>query len=35
VKDHASTALVTRSLVELYVGDRIELRPDAAGSGGN
>ncbi|HSM92695.1 MAG TPA: LysM peptidoglycan-binding domain-containing protein [Anaeromyxobacteraceae bacterium] len=35
VKDHASTALVTRSLVELYVGDRIEMRPDAAGSGGN
>ena len=35
VKDHASTALITRSLVELYVGDRIEMRPDAAGSGGN
>jgi hypothetical protein len=35
VKDHASTALVTRTLVELYVGDRIEMRPDAAGSGGN
>jgi hypothetical protein len=31
VKDHASTALVTRSLVELYVGDRIEMRADGAG----
>jgi len=31
VKDHASTALVTRSLVELYVGDRIEMRPEGAG----
>lgn len=28
VKDHASTALVTRSLVELYVGDRIEMRTE-------
>lgn len=35
VKDHGSTALVTRSLVELYVGDRIEMSPDAAGSGGD
>jgi hypothetical protein len=35
VKDHASTALVTRSLVELYVGDRIEMRPDGSGSGGD
>jgi hypothetical protein len=36
VKDTASTALVTRSLVELYVGDRIEMRPEGAGgSGGN
>jgi hypothetical protein len=29
VKDHASTALVTRSLVELYVGDRIEMRAES------
>jgi hypothetical protein len=35
VKDHASTALVTRSLVELYLGDRIEMRQEAGGSGGN
>jgi hypothetical protein len=28
VKDHASTALVTKSIVELYVGDRIEMRPE-------
>jgi hypothetical protein len=35
VKDRASTALVTRSVVELYIGDRIEMRPDAAGSGGD
>jgi hypothetical protein len=35
VKDHASTALVTRSLVELFIGDRIEMRPDGAGSGGD
>jgi hypothetical protein len=34
VKDHASTALVTRSLKELMIGDRVEMRP-AAGSGGN
>jgi hypothetical protein len=34
VKDHASTALVTRSLKELVIGDRIEMRP-SAGSGGN
>jgi hypothetical protein len=31
VKDHASTALVTRSLTELFVGDRIEMRPEGAG----
>ncbi len=34
VKEHASTALVTRSLKELLLGDRIEMRPDQ-GSGGN
>lgn len=34
VKDNASTALVTRSLRELMIGDRVEMRP-AAGSGGN
>jgi len=33
VKEHASTALVTRSLVELYLGDRIEMRAER-GSGG-
>lgn len=35
VKDHASTALVTRSLVELYIGDRLEMRAEGAGSGGD
>jgi hypothetical protein len=34
VKEKASAALVTRSLRELLVGDRVEMRPDA-GSGGN
>jgi hypothetical protein len=34
VKDGASTALVTRSVVELYVGDRIEMRPEGAGGAG-
>jgi hypothetical protein len=34
VKEHASTALVTKSLKELMIGDRVEMRP-AAGSGGN
>ena len=33
-KDDACTALVTRSLHELRIGDRVEMRP-AAGSGGN
>jgi hypothetical protein len=36
VKDHASSALVRRSIFELMVGDRLEMRPRAekAGSGG-
>jgi hypothetical protein len=34
VKENASTALVTRSLKELLLGDRVEMRPDE-GSGGN
>jgi hypothetical protein len=34
VKEHASTALVTKSIKELMIGDRVEMRP-AAGSGGN
>ena len=34
VKDRVSTALVTKSLKELLIGDRIEMRPDA-GSAGN
>jgi hypothetical protein len=36
VKDHASTAFVRRSIFELMVGDRLEMRPGAAkaGSGG-
>jgi hypothetical protein len=34
VKERASTALVTRSLKELLVGDRVEMRP-AGGAGGN
>jgi hypothetical protein len=33
VKERASSALVTRSLKELMVGDRVEMRPDG-GSGG-
>jgi hypothetical protein len=38
VKERASAALVTRSLFELLVGDRVEMRPEPgadAGSGGN
>lgn len=38
VKDRASAALVTRSLKELVIGDRVEMRAEAAlegGSGGN
>jgi hypothetical protein len=35
VKERASAALVTRSLTELVIGDRIEMRSDAVGSGGN
>ena len=34
VKERASTALITKSIKELMVGDRVEMRPDA-GSGGN
>jgi hypothetical protein len=34
VKEKASAALVTRSLKELLIGDRVEMRPDA-GAGGN
>jgi hypothetical protein len=34
VKEKASTALITKSLKELMVGDRVEMRPDG-GSGGN
>jgi hypothetical protein len=33
VKEHASTALVTKSLKELVIGDRIEMRPDAGSAG--
>jgi hypothetical protein len=33
-REHASAALVTRSLSELFVGDRVEMR-SAVGSGGN
>ncbi len=35
VKERASAALVTKSLTELLIGDRIEMRSDGAGSGGN
>ncbi len=35
VKDRASAALVTRSLKELVIGDRVEMRRDDTGSGGN
>lgn len=36
VKEKASAALVTRSLRELVIGDRVEMRPeDVAGAGGN
>ncbi|HET8541938.1 MAG TPA: LysM peptidoglycan-binding domain-containing protein [Anaeromyxobacter sp.] len=34
VKERASAALVTRSLKELVVGDRVEMRAEGAGSGG-
>ncbi len=35
VKERNSSAFVARSLFELYVGDRVEMRPaGAAGSGG-
>jgi hypothetical protein len=34
VKEHASTALVTKSIKELLLGDRVEMRPEQ-GSGGN
>ena len=34
VKEKASAALVTKSMKELVVGDRVEMRPDA-GAGGN
>jgi hypothetical protein len=34
VKEHASTAVVLRSMKELLIGDRLEMRADA-GSGGN
>jgi hypothetical protein len=35
VKDTVSTALVTRSLRELMVGDRVEMRAVVGGAGGN
>jgi hypothetical protein len=35
VKERASAALVTKSLMELIVGDRVEMRSEEAGSGGN
>jgi hypothetical protein len=35
VKERASAALVTKSLTDLLVGDRVEMRSDGAGSGGN
>ncbi|WP_242395346.1 LysM peptidoglycan-binding domain-containing protein [Anaeromyxobacter oryzisoli] len=35
-REHASAALVTRSLGELYIGDRVEMRSaGGAGAGGN
>jgi hypothetical protein len=34
VKEKASAALVTRSLTELMIGDRVQMRPET-GSGGN
>ncbi|HSN13492.1 MAG TPA: LysM domain-containing protein, partial [Anaeromyxobacteraceae bacterium] len=34
VKERASTALVTRSLSELMVGDRVQMRPASGGAGG-
>lgn len=33
VKERASTALVTRSLKELLIGDRVEMRPPGGGAG--
>jgi LysM domain-containing protein len=35
VKETTSTALVTRSLRELAIGDRVEMRTSGRGSGGN
>jgi hypothetical protein len=35
VKERASAALVTKSLTDLLVGDRVEMRSEDAGSGGN
>jgi hypothetical protein len=35
VKETTSTALVTRSLRELAIGDRVEMRASGGGSGGN
>jgi hypothetical protein len=35
VKETTSTALVTRSLRELAIGDRVEMRAAAGGAGGN
>jgi hypothetical protein len=35
VKERASAALVTKSLTELVIGDRIQMRSDGVGSGGN
>jgi len=35
VKETTSTALVTRSLRELSIGDRVEMRAAAGGAGGN
>jgi LysM domain-containing protein len=34
VKERASAALITRSRIELLVGERVEMRADASGSGG-
>lgn len=35
VKERAAAALVTKSLTDLVIGDRVEMRSDEAGSGGN
>lgn len=35
VKERASAALVTRSLRELVIGDRVEMRSEGAGAGGS